>query len=121
MKPFVTIRAIQPVPETGREIPVCGSIQAEAEKSWMVMLKGRAPPKDSVNDPPSWTKGETPRPLFTLQSWGSVTLELRSDLLASLSWACSSVGMKGKGPVFIFFTSYHVPNMVPDSSLEVIL
>lgn len=85
------------------------------------MLKGRARPKDSVNDPPSWTKGETPRPLFTLQSWGSVTLELLSDLLASLSWPCSSAGMKGKGPVFIFFTSYHVPNTVPDSSLEVIL
>lgn len=26
-----------------------------------VMLKGRARPKDSVNDPPSWTKGETPQ------------------------------------------------------------
>lgn len=43
MKPFVTIRAIQPVPETGREIPVCGSIQAEAEKSWIGNAEGEGP------------------------------------------------------------------------------
>lgn len=67
----------------------------------MVMLKGRPGPK-TVSMTHLLTKGETPRPLFTLQSWGSVTLELLSDLLASLSWACSSAGMKGKGPVFIF-------------------
>lgn len=66
------------------------------------MLKGRARPKDSVDDPPSRIKGKTPGHLSTLQSWGSVTLELLSDLLASLSWACSRAGMKGKGPVFIF-------------------
>lgn len=51
-------------------------------------------------------KGETPQPppdpCLLCTACGSGNMELLSDMLASLSWACSHAGMKRKGPVFIF-------------------
>lgn len=40
---FVTIRAAQPVPERGHELPIRGRVQAEAEKSWIKNAKGENP------------------------------------------------------------------------------
>lgn len=67
MKPFVTIRAIQPVPESGHEIPVCGSIQAEAEKSWIGNAEGEGPKTVSITHPPgSRERPPDPCPLCSL-------------------------------------------------------